>query len=74
MNTIKFKKGKCKVQHLVRGSSQYQHRLGAECIEICVTKKNLRIVVDEKIHLSWPFSPERLLYSELQRQKHGQQG
>lgn len=74
MNIIKFKKGRCKVQHLVWGGPQYQCRLGDGCIENCLLKKNLGIVVDEKLHISWPCSPERHLYSESQRQKHDQQG
>lgn len=67
-NIIKFKKGKYKVQHLAWGSSQYQCRLGDECIESCLMKKKLGMLVDEKLQ-----QPRKTMYSALQRQKHGQQ-
>ncbi|RMC07505.1 hypothetical protein DUI87_16979 [Hirundo rustica rustica] len=52
-NLRKFNKAKCKVLHLVWGHSQYQHRLGDEGIKSSPAKKDLRVLLDEKLDVTW---------------------
>lgn len=53
VNLMKFNKDKCKILHLGQGSSQYQYRLGDEFIDSSPTEKDLGILVDEKMNMSW---------------------
>jgi len=52
VNVIRFKKAKCKVLHLGQGNPQYQHRLGDGGIDRSPTKKDFRVLVDEKLAMS----------------------
>ncbi|GAB0183289.1 cAMP-dependent protein kinase inhibitor alpha [Grus japonensis] len=52
VNLMRFKKVKCKVLHMGRGKSQYQYRLRDEGIESSPWKKDLRVLVDEKLDVS----------------------
>lgn len=48
-----FKKAKCEVLHLVCSNSLYWYRLGVDWIKNSPAEKDLGVLVDEKLNMSW---------------------
>ncbi|GAB0184098.1 cAMP-dependent protein kinase inhibitor alpha [Grus japonensis] len=53
VNLMRFNKAKCKALHMGQGSPLYQYRLRDEGIESIPGKKDLRVLVDEKLDVTW---------------------
>ncbi|GAB0183795.1 cAMP-dependent protein kinase inhibitor alpha [Grus japonensis] len=52
-NRMKFNKAKCKVLHVGRHNPKYNYRLGEEWIESSPEEKDVRLLIDEKLNMSW---------------------
>jgi len=52
-NFMKFSKAKCKALPMGRGNAKHKPRLGGEWIEGSPEEKDLGLLVDEKLNMTW---------------------
>ena len=50
---MKFNKSKCKVLYMGQGNLKQNCRLSREWIESSPEEKDLRVLIDEKLNMTW---------------------
>ena len=56
VNLMKFNKATCKVLHMASGNPKHKYRLGSKWIDSMSEEKNLGVLVNEKINMSWQYA------------------
>ncbi|GAB0175909.1 hypothetical protein GRJ2_000056100 [Grus japonensis] len=50
---MKFNKVECKALHMGQGNPKHKYKLGREWIERSPEEKDLRVLVNEKLNMTW---------------------
>ena len=50
---MRFNKAKCQVLRLGHHNPMKHYRLGEEWLECCLAEKDLRVLVDSQLNMSW---------------------
>jgi len=53
VNLMKFNEAKCKVLHMCGGNPKHKYRLGGERIERSPAEKDLSVLVNKKLNMTW---------------------
>jgi len=74
VDLMKFKMAKCKVLYMGWGKPKHKYRLGLEWIESRPGEKDLGVLNDKKLSMTWQYDLAAQLYPGLHQKKCGQQG